>query len=1221
MSDLPPDFCPYKGLLPYTEEDREFFFGRERDSKIIASNLYASSLTVLYGASGVGKSSVLLAGVVPNLKRDPRSVVVVFRDWQDTTFRAALKREVLSALSRFPDKKAVVDPKMPLDEFLVQCRVGLRMSLFFLLDQFEEYFLYHPTDPGQDGFEAEFARAVNRRDVDANFLIALREDGLSKLDRFQGRIPNLLANRLRLDHLRQSDAENAIRKPLDEYNRRRPAGSRQVTVDDALVARVIEQVKMGRVVLGEAGQGQLDARSSERADEFGVETPFLQMVMTRLWDEATGPGVHPPGEAVTLGVNLLDRLGGAERIVRSYLDKVMESELDSEGRNIAARLFRFLVTPTGSKIAHTVGDLASYAEQPTDRVEAVLNRLCSPSVRVLRPVTSMTERGEATRFEIFHDVLASAVLDWSRQRFVALEVERQRFEQRRQAEMDENRRVAAAERQRAEEAEALKREAEAAAGRQKKLSQRFLIAAAVSFLLALAAGWQSLRAYRASQKAATAIQIATSRQLAFLSASEQNKRLDLSLLLAVTALQTANTFEARDSLYQALQVRPGLLSFLHINDGPVTSVAFSPDRRTIAAGYAGGVGGVVLWDAAARKRLVDAPLAVGEGPVRGVAFSPDGGTIAAGYGVGGGGGVVLWDAAARKRLVDAPLAVGEGDVESVAFSPDGGTIAAGYGVRVGGGVVLWDAAAHKRLVDAPLAVGEGYVRGVAFSPDGGTIAAGYAGVRVVVGGVVLWDAAARKRLVDAPLAVGEGYVESVAFSPDGGTIAAGYGGILGVGGVVLWDAAARKRLVDAALAVGEGDVESVAFSPDGGTIAAGYSVGGVGGGVVLWEAAARKRLVDAALAVGEGDVESVAFSPDGGTIAAGYSVGGVGGGVVLWDAAAHKRLVDAPLAVGEGPVRGVAFSPDGRTIAAGYGVRGVGGGVVLWDAAAHKRLVDAPLAVGEGPVRGVAFSPDGRTIAVGYGVGVGGGVVLWDAAARKRLVDAPLAVGEGDVESVAFSPDGRTIAAGYGVGVGGGVVLWDAAARKRLVDAPLAVGEGYVESVAFSPDGGTIAAGYAGVRVVGGGVVLWDAAARKRLVDAPLAVGEGPVRGVAFSLDGGTIAAGYGGVRGVGGVVLWDAAARKRLVDAPLAVGEGPVRGVAFSLDGGTIAAGYGGVRGVGGVVLWDVDLQSWQRLAGQIANRNFTRAEWRQFFPEEPYRATFPDLPVPPEIPSQRGE
>jgi WD40 repeat protein len=76
---------------------------------------------------------------------------------------------------------------------------------------------------------------------------------------------------------------------------------------------------------------------------------------------------------------------------------------------------------------------------------------------------------------------------------------------------------------------------------------------------------------------------------------------------------------------------------------------------------------------------------------------------------------------------------------------------------------------------------------------------------------------------------------------------------------------------------------------------------------------------------------------------------------------------------------------------------------------------------------------------------------------------------------------------------------------------------------------------------------------------------------------------------------------------------EGSVTSVAFSPDGKTLAAGYLGGGVGGGVLLWNVSLESWQRLAGRIANRNFTRDEWRQYFPDEPYRATFPDLPVPP--------
>src|SRR5438270_13894414 len=89
---MPAD-SPYIGLMPYLEKDEPYFFGRQAESEIITANLLASRITLLYGPSGVGKSSVLHAGVLPHLRRTvmqektmdgaPQFVVVTFSTWRD----------------------------------------------------------------------------------------------------------------------------------------------------------------------------------------------------------------------------------------------------------------------------------------------------------------------------------------------------------------------------------------------------------------------------------------------------------------------------------------------------------------------------------------------------------------------------------------------------------------------------------------------------------------------------------------------------------------------------------------------------------------------------------------------------------------------------------------------------------------------------------------------------------------------------------------------------------------------------------------------------------------------------------------------------------------------------------------------------------------------------------------------------------------------------------
>ena len=115
-------------------------------------------------------------------------------------------------------------------------------NLLVILDQFEEYFLYCSREPAPERFADELARCVNRADVPANFLIAIREDAYAGLgDLFKGRIANVYGNYLHIEYLDRESAEQAIRAPIEVYNKQ-PWVTEPVTIQDGLVDAVLDQV-------------------------------------------------------------------------------------------------------------------------------------------------------------------------------------------------------------------------------------------------------------------------------------------------------------------------------------------------------------------------------------------------------------------------------------------------------------------------------------------------------------------------------------------------------------------------------------------------------------------------------------------------------------------------------------------------------------------------------------------------------------------------------------------------------------------------------------------------------------------------------------------------------------------------------------------------------------------------------------------------------------------
>jgi hypothetical protein len=139
--------------------------------------------------------------------------------------------------------------------------------------------------------------------------------------------------------------------------------------------------------------------------------------MTRLWSEEMQSG------SSVLRAVTLDRLGGAERIVHTHLDHAMRS-LSAEEQSIAAQVFQYLVTPSGTQMAHTAADLASYCNLPLTPLLHVLENLARSDIHILRLITPAPNQPEVPRYEISHDVLAPAILDWRMRYERARELER-----------------------------------------------------------------------------------------------------------------------------------------------------------------------------------------------------------------------------------------------------------------------------------------------------------------------------------------------------------------------------------------------------------------------------------------------------------------------------------------------------------------------------------------------------------------------------------------------------------------------------------------------------------------------------------------------------------------------------------------------------------------------------------------------------------------------------
>lgn len=420
------------------------------------------------------------------------------------------------------------------------------------------------------------------------------------------------------------------------------------------------------------------------------------------------------------------------------------------------------------------------------------------------------------------------------------------------------------------------------------------------------------------------------------------------------------------------------------HDKNISSIAFSPDGSTVAAGAEDKT--IILWDVETRKPL--GTLIGHSQTVSSLLFTRDGESLFSGS---LDGAIIQWDLENFKPLANLTKGLGA-SISSIFLSPDGNLKSLALDKER---VILLNVNEDPPLGRRIRAVGSGSAN-IAFSPDGRLFASSGE-----FGDVVLWEVSTGQQS-GTPLEGHERQVSSLAFAPDGKVLVSGSMD----GTVVFWDVSSHAALAPPVKAL-HSPIWSLTCSPDGKTLVAGGDAE-----LVFWDIATRSQL-GPPVTLQKDRIWRLAFSPDGDLLAsAGNNLE-----VAIWKNGQHDRVfkrVGIPVEDGnlELMPSGLSFNFDGTIMATST----QGHSVTLWSVK-DWRPIPPVLSGDTQAVSSVAFGPDGKVLVSGS---ADGDIRLWDMQTHELI--GTLGVQTEAVNSVAFAPGKGMLAS---VGEDDSIVLWN----------------------------------------------------------------------------------------------------------------------------------------------------------------------------------------------------
>jgi len=357
---------PFLKLASFDWSKHVAFFGRDRETDDIRDRVFSGKLLVLVGESGVGKTSLLNAGLKQELIENGH---YVFGSRASKTFQEDLLKNMKTQLPQFKSK----------DIFhLLENISSAGFELTVFIDQFEELFTLHAHNEIKSKMLNFFENILSNDKLSTKIVLSLREDFLAELWEVSENIPALYdrKNTYRLKRLARENARQIIVNTIEFIN---------YSIEDDLVEELLDDFT--------------------QRDE-GIYPPYIQIVCHEIFKhhkDTYKKSEETPISLATYKKFSSEELSGVEKIIVEYFEEILDG-FSFEERTVIHEILAPMITYFYTKQRITYEQILEINNNRIDDIDKTLDRLIKH--RIINKIE--TEKNE---YELIHDFLAKKILE------------------------------------------------------------------------------------------------------------------------------------------------------------------------------------------------------------------------------------------------------------------------------------------------------------------------------------------------------------------------------------------------------------------------------------------------------------------------------------------------------------------------------------------------------------------------------------------------------------------------------------------------------------------------------------------------------------------------------------------------------------------------------------------------------------------------------------------